>query len=568
MLRELAVQNLALIEDVRIEMESGFIVWTGETGAGKSLLIGALGLLLGHRSSVDLIRSGEAELRVTGLFDLYRDELREEVEQVLESSITSKQIILHRRLSRNSGSRAYLDDQPISLSQLRRIGEVLIDLHGQRETNSLLEPEYQLRLLDSFGKLEGAYQEYLERADQLRKLRIRRAQLLEHNEARTRELTLIGYEREELSEAKLISGEKQKLEEERNRLTHAQGLHEFATRIAAELYDEDSSITVNLGRMVKEAESWARVDPSWRQFASDLQAVLPQFRELADQCHQRAERDLPDPKRLARVEMRLSILKKLEIKYRKSLEELITYRDRLNERESTISQEATDLLALEKSIHSAHEAWLKAGKSLSIGRARVAIKLAQLTQKQLSELGMSEAQLEARLDPLEVSRDPFESEIPPHGFEFFELLLAANPGEPAMPLRKVASGGELSRTLLALKSVLASFDPVGTLIFDEIDSNVGGRLGDVLGKKLAGLGRNRQVICVTHLPQVASCADSHWTIRKQTRGKRTSTKITPLLSQADRIEELALMMRGESRSEMTRQEAGSMLATSQPRLLV
>jgi len=270
------------------------------------------------------------------------------------------------------------------------------------------------------------------------------------------------------------------------------------------------------------------------------------------------ERWEADPARLDEVEKRIQTLRRLEKKYDRPADELIAYRATLDEQEQKLQGQEDDLAALSDELAATYSRLKAAAAELTRGRQRVAKRLVAKAQKQLAELGMADARLDAVLVPVPLGDDPVTAEVPAWGAEALELTLAANKGEPARPLRKVASGGELSRTMLAIKTVLAAHDHRVTLVFDEIDSNVGGRLGDVLGEKLAALGQTHQVICVTHLPQVASYARHHWTIRKGRRGSRTVTTIE-LLDEPHRLEELASMLRGESRGETTRQEAAAML---------
>jgi DNA repair protein RecN (Recombination protein N) len=563
MLRELSVHNLALIEDVRVELAEGFCAWTGETGAGKSLLLGALGLLIGDRGSVELIRAGADELRVTGLFELGTPVLRKAVEAVLERTLDDGQVIVSRRLRREGGSKAYVNDEPVSVTLLQKLGELLVDVHGQRESHSLLEPSYQIQLLDAFGKLGELRQTYDEKAVRVRELRRRRADLSAKQEARARELSLIRFEREELDAAGLQPGEQPGLVLERDRLTHAQALQEFTAGAAGRLYDEDGSVVEQLGRLLKEAQHWANIDPDLAEVARRLEALTPEVRDIAETCRDLSERFEADPGRLADVEKRIQQLRRLEAKYRQSIDELIAYRADLDRRESGLSKDEADLSGIDGDLRKAFADLKSAAEALSKGRAKVGKKLVGETQKILVTLGMPSAKLDCGLEPIPLGDDPFAGDVPVGGADTLEFMLAANPGEPFRPLRKVASGGEMSRTMLALKTVLAAHDPVGTLVFDEIDANVGGRLGDIVGEKLALLGRSHQVICVTHLPQVASYARHQWTIRKITKGKRTTTTITPLASAEDRLEELAMMLRGEARSETTRQEAAEMLKSAQ-----
>lgn len=558
MLRELFVQNLALIEDVRVELQPGFCAWTGETGAGKSLLLGALGLLLGERSSTDLLRTGSDQLRVTGRFELATEKLRKDVEELLDTELEDQEIILSRRLNRNGRSQAYVNDQPVTLATLKSIGTILIDIHGQRETESLLHPAYQLQLLDAFGQLEKPRQKYVDLAEKVRSLRRRFRELEEKSEQRQRELSLIRFERQELEEAQLEPEEFEELKQERERLANAQDLQIFAQNSYEKLYDEDDSIASRLGQIVREAEDWTEMDSRLAEVTERLEGVTSEVQELAQTLRNLGERWESDPARLEIVEERIELLRRLETKYHRSIEELIEYHTSLDETEKELQQQEEDRSGLQDEITKAYAALKKAASELSKKRKTVAKKLASATQKELKALGMPDAKLNAVLEPTPLGKDAFESEVPSWGAEQLELILEANPGEPALPLRKVASGGELSRTMLALKTVLAEHDSRRTLIFDEIDSNVGGRLGDVLGQKLADLGNTHQVICVTHLPQVASYAQNHWSIRKSRQGKRTTTTIQPVTDN-ERLEELASMLRGDAREETTRQEAAAML---------
>jgi DNA repair protein RecN (Recombination protein N) len=560
MLRELSVQNLALIEDVRVELAPGFCVWTGETGAGKSLLLGAIGLLLGDRGSADTIRAGQDELRVTGRFELTRPEQRAAAEEILQTALGDDDLILTRRLSQSGRSSALVNETPVAVGTLRRIGEMLVDVHGQRESYSLLQPAYQLELLDAFGRLTDQRQRYVTAADTVRELRRQRKELADARQTRHRELALARFEREELDAASLKPGELEAIQKEREKLLHAQSLAAFTGGVAERLYDADGSVAAVLGRLIKEAGKWAALDKQLAEVAKRLEALKPEVQDLADTCRDLSETFEANPGRLDQIERRLQALKKLESKYGKSVDDLIAYRGTLDAREKQLQRQEDDLAGIDGRLHAAFAALKDSALALSKSRAKVAKKLAAEAQKHLADLGMPKAKLDAVLEPVPLGDDPSTGDVPAFGTDHLELLLTANPGEPARPLRKVASGGELSRTMLALKTVLAAHDPVRTLVvFDEIDANVGGRLGDVLGRKLAALGESHQVLCVTHLPQVASYATHHWTIRKKTVGKRTTTAITQLTGQAERVEELALMMRGEERSETTRKEAGEML---------
>jgi DNA repair protein RecN (Recombination protein N) len=558
MLRELSVQNLALIEDVRVELEPGFCAWTGETGAGKTLLLEALGLLLGERGSTELLRAGAEELRVVGRFELTRPDLREEAERVLDTPPSDDEVILTRRLNRAGRSYAYVNDQPVAVGTLRQLGAVLVDIHGQRESHSLLQPSYQLELLDAYGQLDPLRGSYLSTADQVRELRRKHEALAGARQQRQRDLSLLRFEREELDNAALRAGELEELVRERERLVHAQALQAFANSGVSTLYEAEGSIVEQLGKLRREAESWNELEPELVDFAKRLDALEDEVQDLSRTLGALGQRWEADPARLDEVERRLQLLRRLESKYGRSLSDLIAYHATLDAQEQRLRHEEDNLVEVQGELTQTYTRLREIAADLSRQRQRVAKRLAAEAQRHLVDLGMAEARLDVILEPWPLGDDPVASPLPAWGADHLELTLAANRGEASWPLRKVASGGELSRTLLALKTVLAAHDRVGTLIFDEIDANVGGRLGDVLGQKLAALGQTHQVISVTHLPQVASYARHHWTIRKVRRGKRTAT-IIQRLDESERLEELASMLRGEARGETTRREAAQML---------
>jgi DNA repair protein RecN (Recombination protein N) len=564
MLRELSVQNMALIEDVRVELADGYCAWTGETGAGKTLLLAALGLLLGERGSTDLIRAGAEEMRVVARFELSKLGLRQATEEVLQGPLEDDQLILMRRLSNGGRSAAYVNDQPAAIATLRQLGAFLVDVHGQRENQSLLEPAYQLRVLDAFGDLETLRTDYHRVASKVRELRRRITSIDADRQQRLRELALIRFERDELDQANPRPGETAALAREREKLAHAQALVDFATAACSRLYDEDGSLFEAIGRLQRDADHWARIDPGLGEVARRLAALAAETQDLAGTLRPFCDRIDADPGRREEIETRLQLLRRLEAKYGRSCDELIAYRQSLDAQEAALAGQEQDRGTLEGELAQAWSALRTAADQLGKQRQKTARRLATEVQKELAELGMADARLEAGLDSTAPTDEPLHAEIPADGFEQLELMLAANRGEPARALRKIASGGELSRTMLALKTVLAAHDQVGTLIFDEIDANVGGRLGDVLGTKLAALGKTHQVICVTHLPQVASYARHQWTIRKQRRGKRTVTSIC-FLEESERLEELASMLRGAARGETTRREAAAMLAAAKQR---
>src|SRR5262249_10954334 len=378
------------------------------------------------------------------------------------------EVILSRRLNRAGRSYAYVNDQPVAVSTLRELGAVLVDVHGQRESQSLLEPAYQLQLLDAFGNLTALRQKYLDLAERVRELRPRYAALVAERRQRQRDLDLLRFERDELDRAELRPGELAELARERERLAHAQALQAFALGGCARLYDEEGSVVEQVGRLQREAESWAGLDPELAERARRLHGLAADVQDVAETMRDLGQRWEADPARQDEVEKRIQLLRRLETKYARPVDDLIAYRATLDEQEARLQQQEDDLAAVTAELTEAFGKLKSAAAELSKARQRVAKRLASEAQKQLADLGMGEARLDAVLEQVPLGDDPATAEVPAHGIDQLELMLAANRGEPARPLRKVASGGELSRAMLALKTVLAAHDRGATLVFDDI----------------------------------------------------------------------------------------------------
>src|SRR5260370_5045603 len=323
MLGELSVQSMALMEDVRVELQPGFCAWTGETGAGKTLLLSALGLLLGERGAADLIRAGAEELRVVGRFELVKPGLRQAAEEILQGPLDDEQLILMRRLHAGGRSAAYCSARRGTLARLRQRGAALVDLHGQRESQSLLQPAFQLRALDAYGDLEPSRDRYRAQAAKVRELRRRLAGLEADRQKRQRELALVRFERDELDQAALRGGELARLAREREMLAHAQAIQDYATSAVNRLYDEDGSLFEMLGKLQREAEHWARLDPTLADVSSRLTGIASEARDLAATLRPFAERGQADPARRDEIETRLQLLRRLETQYGRSVDELI-----------------------------------------------------------------------------------------------------------------------------------------------------------------------------------------------------------------------------------------------------
>jgi len=557
-LRELSVQNLALIEDARIDLRPGYCAWTGETGAGKSLLLSALGLILGGKASADLVRDGRDEARAAASFDVADPTLRADLEAILGGPIDDDLLILTRRVGANGRSSAHANGLPVAVATLRALGERLIDVHGQHEGRALLEPGRQRALLDDFGDLGPLLETYRARRDAHAALRDRRLRLRRDMLDRDRERALLAFERDELAAAGPRAGEHDDLAREAHRLANAGQVRSAAREGFALLYESDRSAQGLLEKVARSLAPLAESVPEFADASADLGRLADEAREVAYALRRFGQGSGDDPARLDEVEARLAQYRRLASRFRCEPDDLAARLESTAARLAAIEGDEADLLALDAPLAAAWAEVGQAASSLSSGRRKASKAFARAVQGQLKELGLASARLTVEVEPAPLGDDPAAAPAPEGGADRVEIVFAPNPGEAPKPLRKVASGGELSRVMLAVKTALAEADLVPTLVFDEIDVGVGGRLGSALGRKLAELSRHHQVICVTHLPQMASHAAHQWIIRKRTDRGRTRTTISPLL-EAERVDEIAAMLRGESAAEGTRQEALSML---------
>ena len=559
MLRELSVQNLALIEDARIDLRPGYCSWTGETGAGKSLLLTALGLVLGGKASADLIRAGRDEARVAVAVDLTDPDLRADLEAILGGPVDDDALILTRRVAAPGRSSAHANGLPVPVGTLRALGERLIDIHGQHETRALLDPDRQRSLLDAFGGVEPTLAAYRRARDDHATLLGRRNDLIRRAADRERERALLQFEAEELAAAAPVAGEADDLAREAHRLANAEAVRTAAQQGFALLYESDRSAQGLLEKVARSLAPLADAVPEFADAHADLERLADEAREVAYALRRFGQGWDDDPDRLEEVETRLATYRRLATRYRCTADELAARHNAAAGKLAALDAATADLAALDAPIADAWAAVVRLAADLTAARARTADGFGRAVRGHLKALGLGDAQLAVDLATSPAGDDPFAAPAPEGGCDRVEVQFAPNVGEPTRPLRKVASGGELSRVMLAVKTALAAADKVPTLVFDEVDTGVGGRLGAALGRKLAELARHHQVICVTHLPQVASYADHQWIIRKRTDRGRTRTTITPL-DEAGRVDEIAAMLRGDAAAEGTRQEAVLMLA--------
>jgi DNA repair protein RecN (Recombination protein N) len=557
-LRELSVQNLALIEDVRVELEGGYCAWTGETGAGKSLLLAGLGLVLGGKASADLVRGGKKEARAAAVFEVSEPAIRAEVEALVGGPLDDDQVIVTRRISSQGRSAAHINGLPVTVATLQALGARLIDVHGQHEHRALIDPEQQRTLLDAYGGLEPQLAAYREARAAHEALRRRRLELIQAAHGRQRQRALLEFERDELAEADPRAGEYDELSREAHRLANAEQFRTATASGYALLYEADRSAQGLIERVARLIEPIARSVPELETIVADLDRLADETREAAYTLRDLGRGWDDDPARLEEIEARLALYRRLATRFHCTADDLAARRAAVDAELVAIERDESDLSDLDAPLSAAWAAVKAAARQLTTARQKSCKAFARAIQARLKPLGLTGARLTAELASDALGDDPTTSAPAEGGIDHIELVFSANPGEPARPLRKIASGGELSRVTLAAKTVLAGADRIPTLVFDEIDVGVGGRLGAVLGKTLAELARHHQVICVTHLPQMASYAHRQWVIRKHVERGRTRTTITRL-DEADRVDELAAMLRGDSAAEGTRKEALAML---------
>jgi DNA repair protein RecN (Recombination protein N) len=537
----LRIKNLALVEALEWQVEPGFIAVTGETGAGKSIIIGALQLLLGERADKSLIRTGTDLCTVEAVFN--GNDLQKLNPQLVEAGIEpcENDLIIKRSFSVAGGTRQFINGSPTTLSILKNLGDELVDLHGPHDHQSLLSPETQLSLLDSFARAEEQLQEYRKHYRQLQTLLAEHAALDTAETAREQELDLLRHQITEIKSANLVSHEEEEIEQRYKLASNSKRLIELASAIANKLSEADDSVLSQLAETQRLLRELEKIDSSIGQFSSAHAASVVELSEIARALSTYAEKLDLDPQQLAVLEQRVSLFETLKRKYGGSIAEVIAFGERAAERMRKIEGRDMELERLAKEIENVRAQMNRAGAALRKLRAKAAPKLSENVRRNLRDLGFRQSEFEAKLSTLDEPR--------PSGFDAVELLFSPNPGEPLKPLRAIASSGEISRLMLAIKSALAAHDAIPLLVFDEIDTNVGGEIAHAVGSKMQALGRDHQVICITHLPQVAATACSHFVVTKDVTGGRTFSNLHEVTGKG-RQEEIARMLGGKSESAL------------------
>ena len=537
MIRFLSVNRLAVIDQLEIELPAGMSVLTGETGAGKSILVEAVGLLLGGRSSADLVRSGEETAIVQAVLD----------------TPSGEELIVRREVSAQGRSRAFLDGQLVTTAALREAVGSLIDLHGQHEHQALLDPTMQLALLDRYAGLDGdraalaeAYDRYVESRHALERFEASRR-------SRAERLDMLEFQRHEIDKVSPVAGEDEALDAERTVVANAEKLARLAGEAYGALYDDDHAAMTSLATVWKRIAELAAIDPRFQPILESRPAVMAPLDDAARTLRDYADSIDRSPERLQAIEDRLAALSRLKRRYGPTLDEVIAKAKAVAEELALLGAGDDAIAGLTSAAARARSAYVSAALAIATARRSAAPRLARALEGALGELAMGGTRCQLGLHTLE------EGEWGPTGTDRLEILISPNVGEDLRALARVASGGELSRVMLAMKSLASTDVPGKTLIFDEVDAGIGGAVADVVGAKLHALSVGCQVLCITHLPQVAAFGDAHFRVSKQATGGRTVTRVERLDDDA-RETEVARMMGGQAVSAGVRAGARDLLA--------
>ncbi|MDN9010001.1 DNA repair protein RecN [Brevibacillus laterosporus] len=573
MIHELTIRNFAIIKHTTISFGPGLNILTGETGAGKSIIIDALGQLLGDRSSAELIRYGEKRAEIEGLFECKPGHPAYVVCENFGIQVDPDGILVVRRdISSTGKSIIRVNGQLITLAMLRELGPWLVNVHGQHDHQALMQSDKHIRWLDAYGesRLAGTKQEFSHLYQKYRKAVQDLSRMAKNERELMQRIDLLSYQLNEIEAAKLIPGEDEKLMQQRKKWANIEKIFAGVQDAYMSLYGDQRGQDW-LGHAMGELERVQQYDEQLVPIVETIQSAYYQVEDTVQQLRHIKDRLDFDPAILAEVESRLDQLSGLKRKYGKSVDEILEYAAGIQDELDEIQHYDDRLQQMEKTLREAEADVAVEALELSTIRRELAIELANLIEHELKELHMERARfaIEIRHIPDErgIEVEGNRVRVSSRGIDEIEFLIAPNPGEPLRPLTKIASGGELSRVMLAIKSILATTEQVGTLIFDEVDTGVSGRAAQAIAEKLARVARHRQVLCITHLPQVASMADAHFYIQKQMDEQETSTTVV-LMSAEERVNELARMLGGAEVTEKTKEHAKEMILLGEERKAV
>ena len=541
-LSSLRIRNLALVEELEWLIAPGFTAITGETGSGKSIIVGALKLILGERAEKALIRTGAESCTVEALFEVADVKaLNARLEDQGVEPCEEAQLILKRVFSNAGANRQFINGSPTTLAVLKELGDALVDLHGPHDHQSLLSNDTQMALLDAFAGADDLRRKFAAKFRELNAFTAERDGLAANESALERELDLLRHQVGEIEEANLVAGEEDELLARFSVATNSRKLLELSTQILDRVAESEEAALIRLGEAGKLLRELERVDPSASRFTESHLRAVTELEDLAQSLQRYAEDLDLDPARLAEMEERVSLFETLKRKYGGSIADVIAFGAQAAERLQKIESRGDEIIRLGQEIEAERKALLDLGAKLGGKRKAAAPKLAASVTAHLRDLGFKKSEFAIEL---RANEKPVSS-----GLESTEFLFAPNPGEPPKPLKAIASSGEISRVMLAVKSSLAAEDTISLLVFDEIDANVGGEIAHAVGAKMAALGRERQVLCISHLPQVAAVASEQFVVTKEYARDRTISQLQKVEGQA-RVEEIARMLGGKTDSAL------------------
>jgi DNA repair protein RecN (Recombination protein N) len=550
MLTTLRIKNLALVSDLTLELQPGCNVVTGETGAGKSIIIGALNLVLGERADRTLIRTGEENCSVEAVFNV--EKLRAPLKRFLAENglepCEENQLVLKRTFTITGTNRQFVNGSATTLNGLAIIGEWLVDMHGPHDHQSLLHSAKQLAILDTFAGLERERESFGELVRRRAVLENEKSALIVDEKTYAQQLDLLRFQVQEISAARLHPDEEMTVEEEFNRTSNAAKLLQLSQTALDALSENENSLLAQSGAIGRVLAELQHVDAGAAHLAELHAQAGETLRELQKGLSHYADKVDVDPARLVDLEERLNLIHSFKRKYGASLAEVIVSGEEAKQKLQALESRDAELERLNSDLEKLNAEIVGAGKKLSTARKKIVPRLARAVGGQLEELGFKQGKFDAAIS---TGTQPSAS-----GLDEIEFQFAPNPGEPARPLRAIASSGEMARVMLALKTVLAAEDEIPVLVFDEVDANIGGETANTVGEKMRQIAAKRQVLCITHLPQVAAPADAHYVVTKQVKNGRTISQIT-LLDKKSRVIELARML--GSQSDAARRHAAALL---------
>jgi DNA repair protein RecN (Recombination protein N) len=553
-LLELSIQNFAIISKLRLSFQGGMTVLTGETGAGKSIIIDAMSLLTGGRGSADYIRQGASKATLEGLFEMPNNEELFALFEELGIEVEEGTLLVQRDMSMSGKNVCRINGRMINIANLRRVGEFLVDIHGQHEHQELMNAERHLGMLDEFGgrvlakvkaKYQVAYQDYLSVDSKVRKRQRNEKEFAQR-------IDMLQFQRDEITNAELLAGEEEALLEERNKLANYQKIVNALSDSYSALSSDGEDCLDHVGAAMNELSVIEDLDSEYKQISENVTNAYYLLQEVVSDLSRQIDSLELDENRLNEVEARLELIRGLKRKYGESVEAILAYYEEITKELADADFLEGKSGELEKVLKQKKELAWKNGLELRKMRHELSATLEEKILKELKELYMDKAQFEVRF----MENEPYH--LSPDGLEDVEFYITSNPGEPLKPLVKVASGGEMSRVMLALKTIFSKTQGITSIVFDEVDTGVSGRVAQAIADKIYQISENSQVLCITHLPQVAARADYQYFIEKQVKNGRTETSVR-VLNPKERVQEIARMLAGTEITKLAVEHAKELL---------